>query len=75
MTMQKLSAYWTYDAEAHTYYFAPNSRTPPPYHEQRRVEAILDIASDGTLAGIELVEGALPMPPLADGVSPNSKEE
>lgn len=67
------SAYWTYDPEAHAYYFAPNARTSPPYKEQRHVTAILDVASDGTLAGVELVMGDLPPPPAAS--SPPSDGE
>jgi hypothetical protein len=43
------------------YYFAPQTRAPGPYLEQRHVRAIIDIASDGTLAGIELIDD---MPPL-----------
>lgn len=45
------------------YYVTVAGRTPGPYKTQRRVEAILDIASDGTLAGIELIDN---MPPMAD---------
>ncbi len=64
-------AYWTYDDGSETagrpvcraYYFAPSNAAPPPYLEQRRVEATLDIAADGTLAGVELVLGDLPPPP------------
>lgn len=61
--MKKNAAYWTYDPKAEAYYFAPVQRTEPPYLVQRHVTAILDIASDGTLAGIELVLGDLPPPP------------
>jgi hypothetical protein len=57
------SAYWTFDKEAQAYYFAPTDRTPPPYRTQKHVTAILDIAADGTLAGIELIQmGAEPLP-------------
>lgn len=53
------------------YYFAPSNRRPPPYLRQVEVKAILDIADDGTLAGVELVWGptrghtmaSLPPPP------------
>ncbi len=44
----------------HLYYVRLKVRHPPPYTTQRRVEAILDIADDGTLAGIELIDE---MPP------------
>ena len=62
--LKKRPAYWTYDDMAgHAYYFAPTERTAPPYLRQIAVTAILDIASDGTLAGVELVDGRLPPPP------------
>ncbi len=57
------AGFWTYDPRAEAYYFAPLQRTPPPYKVQRHVTAILDIASDDTLAGVELVIGDLPPPP------------
>lgn len=60
--MPQHPAYWTYDQKA-GYYFAPMARTAPPYKIRREVKAILDIASDGTLAGVELVFGDLPPPP------------
>lgn len=57
-------AYYTYDsAHGGAYYFAPIIRAAPPYREQRHATAILDIGSDGTLAGVELVIGPLPPPP------------
>ncbi len=64
MSLEKRSAYWTYDEYGHrSYYFAPTNRVDPPYRKQVVVDAILDIASDGTLAGVELVMGDLPPPP------------
>jgi hypothetical protein len=66
--LKQHAAYYTcdeYDRIGPLYYFAPSDRTPPPYTTQRRVEAILDIASDGTLAGVELVFGDLPPPPFS----------
>ncbi len=66
--MKRHPAYWTHDDEAakdigdHLYYFAPANRQPPPYKNQRRVEAIIDIADDGTLAGVELIYN-MPPPP------------
>jgi hypothetical protein len=45
------------------YYFAPSARAPGPYLTQRHVTAIIDIASDGTLAGVELIDN---MPPLGE---------
>jgi hypothetical protein len=66
--MKKNAAYWTHDDEAdehgagHLYYFGLADRTPAPYLTQRRVGAIIDIASDGTLAGVELIDN-MPPPP------------
>jgi hypothetical protein len=64
MGLEKRQAYWTCDqtASGPLYYFAPMNRQPGPY-EQREVTAILDIAADGTLAGVELVMHGLPPPP------------
>lgn len=53
--MEHRPAYYTYDPEADAWYFARGDRSPPPYKTQRHVEAIIDVASDGTLAGIELL--------------------
>lgn len=44
------------------YYFAPAHKRKPPYLKQRHVEAIIDIADDGTLAGVELIDN-MPLPP------------
>ena len=61
---RRRQAYFTYSPEhGGAYYFAPALRIAPPYREQRHVAAILDIANDGTLAGVELVLGELPKPP------------
>jgi len=46
----------------HLYYFAPTTAAAPPYLEQRKLQAILDIAADGTLAGVELIDD-MPPPP------------
>lgn len=68
--MERRPAYWTFDEEAERehgmrlYYFAPEGRSAPPYKTQLHVEAIIDIAADGTLAGVELI-GNMPPPPLA----------
>jgi hypothetical protein len=71
--MLRRPAYWTHDDEAatdtgHLYYFAPTERAPPPYTRQIEVEAIIDIADDGTLAGVELIYD-MPPPPTAEGDS------
>jgi hypothetical protein len=59
-----MAAQWTYDPEAEAYYFAPMQAALPPYLTQRHVDAIIDIASDGTLAGVELIDN-MPPPPTA----------
>ncbi len=57
----------------HLYYIELAGRTAPPYTQQRHVNAILDIASDGTLAGIELIDDMPPPPLSSDNVSDGSK--
>ena len=59
-------AYWTHQKtpfkdNAHLYYFGLPNRREPPYRT-RRVSAIIDIADDGTLAGVELIDD-MPPPP------------
>jgi len=65
MSLERKPAYWTYDEEANAYYFAPTNAALPPYRKQRRVTAMLDIADDGTLAGVELALDNYPPPPKA----------
>lgn len=52
----------------HIYYVKLADAKPPPYLVQRRVEAILDIAEDGTLAGIDLIDD-MPPPPATPEAS------
>lgn len=57
-------AVFTYEANdvcGNLYYFAPTDRAPGPYRKQIHVRAIIDIAADGTLAGVELIDD---MPPF-----------
>jgi hypothetical protein len=61
--VKKRDAYWTYDPAVHSYYFAPNDRHEPPYKKQIFVEAIIDVAADGTMAGIEIIDPKMPPPP------------
>ncbi len=67
--LDKHKAYFTYDKAAfndigeHLYYFGPINRANPPYKNQRKVTAIIDIADDGNLAGVELIDN---MPPPKD---------
>lgn len=68
MALDRKPAFWTHDSRAvkdigeHLYYFAPSNRRPPPYLKQRYVQAVIDIADDGTLAGVELID-KMPPPP------------
>jgi hypothetical protein len=52
----------TADIFGHLYYFALGDRAPPPYRTRRHVQAILVIADDGTLAGVELIDNTPPPP-------------
>ena len=64
MSLPKFPATWTYDHDTGVYYFAPTNRAKPPYLRQRIVEAVVDIAADGSIAGVELgVWGDAPPPP------------
>lgn len=67
MALERMPAYFTHDRVrkdgGHLYYFAPSSRSAPPYKTQITVSAILDIAEDGTLAGVELIDPRMPPPP------------
>ena len=60
--LEQRKATFTYDDSEgyHLYYFAPLERTPGKL-TQRHVESIIDVAPDGTLAGVELIDN---MPPL-----------
>lgn len=67
MALKERPGFWTHDDEAvadcgHLFYFAPADRASGPYKTQRKVSAIVDIADDGTLAGVELIEN-MPPPP------------
>jgi hypothetical protein len=56
-------AAWTCsDESGYLWYFSLKERRAPPYRNQRQVTAILDIAEDGTLAGVELIHD-MPPPP------------
>lgn len=62
--LESRTANWTYDEGARAYYFAPSERSQAPYLKQVHVEAIIDVADDGTLAGIEIIDERAPPPPL-----------
>lgn len=67
--MERRPAYWTFDEKAYRehglrlYYFAPLAAAAPPYLRQVHVSAIIDVAADGTLAGVELIDDTTPPPP------------
>ena len=63
--LNRYPAYFIYVDGIKTWYFAPVARTQGPYLTQKEVSAIIDIAQDGTLAGIELID--LPAAPLPVG--------
>lgn len=82
--------WWTHDDRAakeigeHLYYFAPTNAARSPYRAQKHVGAIIDIADDGTLAGVELINDMPPPPvhepnrvepPLSGGDAPNYEGE
>ncbi len=54
--LEKRPAYYTYDPEAGAYYLGLGDRCDPPYLKQVHVEAILDVADDGTPAGVEIID-------------------
>jgi hypothetical protein len=68
-TQLRRGATFTYDGDGtDAYYFAPVARTKPPYLRQMHVDATVDVASDGSLAGVELILANVPPPPtMADG--------
>ena len=54
------------DAVGPLYYFKLYDRMPGPYKTQLHRKAIIDVASDGTLAGVELIDDMPPPPRPAD---------
>lgn len=58
--MERGEAYWTWDAEAGAWYFGLKPRAAPPFLKQIEAMVILDIDSEGRLAGVELLEPLLP---------------
>ena len=72
MPLERRPAYWTHEANEHAghlYYFgiAEDVVTKSPYTNQREVRAIIDIAADGTLAGVELIFDMPPPPSGSEG--------
>lgn len=65
MALPQQLAYFTHEEcshAGHLYYFAPANRAAGPYKRQIEVKAILDIADDGMLAGVEVIDGDVPPP-------------
>ena len=63
------TATWTWHEEAGgAWYVALDGRAVPPYLRQITVEAIVDVGSDGRVAGIKIID-ALPPPPEGRVVS------
>jgi len=63
-------ASYTHDADEHAghlYYFRRADAAPGPYKKQRYVVALIDIADDGTLAGVELIDRMPPPPNTGKG--------
>lgn len=63
-------ATYTHDFDKHAghlYAFRPVGAAPGPYTKQRHVQAIIDIADDGTLAGVELIDRMPPPPNTGKG--------
>ena len=52
------------------YYIKLCDRSPGPYKIQLHRKAIIDVADDGTLAGIDLIYDMPPPPPLKEPASP-----
>lgn len=48
------------------YYIKLCDRSPGPYKTQLHRKAIIDVADDGTLAGVELIDDMPPPPPLKE---------
>lgn len=46
---------WSYDEDAEAWYFRLEERGKPPYLKQVRTEALVDIDSEGKVAGIEII--------------------
>lgn len=59
---EHMGASFTYDDEVGAYYFQPKLRAEPPYERQMHTVAIVDVAQDGTLAGIEIIDAEVPPP-------------
>jgi hypothetical protein len=62
ITMLRGSGSWSYDASVSAWYFKLEERADPPFRDNIFVEAVVDLDSDGRLAGIEILDSRL-LPP------------
>ena len=73
-SLKQRSATYTCDETEYgnLYYFSPGGRRPAPYHRQIEIRAIVDVADDGTLAGVEIIDPLVPPPPVmsTNGAAP-----
>ena len=60
--MKRCKASFTYDEQVHAYYFEPDEKHEPPYRKQIHEKAIVDVAADGSLAGVEIIDPKMPKP-------------
>lgn len=57
--LPRLPAFYTHEDDpvvGNLWYFAPADRRPGPYRRQVKTEVTIDLAEDGTLAGIEITD-------------------
>lgn len=77
MTLTKHPAFMIYDYHngKRRYFFAPHCRTPTPYNV-RRVTGFVNVAKDGSLAGLEIsTDDENDLPPPREELRVNSKAE
>jgi uncharacterized protein YuzE len=54
------TAQWSYDPVAKAWYIKLDERAAPPYLNNKCIQAVLDLDSQGRLAGIEILEAIEP---------------
>ena len=59
-SMIRGTAEWSYDPQVRGWYIKLDERAKPPYRDNRSVHAILDLDSEGRLAGIEFFDAIEP---------------
>lgn len=69
------AATWTYEFDhGPAWYVKIEPRCPPPYPRQIHVEAIIDVAADGSLAGVEIIDSKCPGPTALEATPKNAGE-